>query len=1204
MSQTEIATLLGLSESSVSELLGGQRRRPPDWDAVRRIVGLCAERNGPGAPPPPGMSLDVRWWKGRHAELERTVETASVRRRRPATSRSEGPAEELDATECVDMGLDKAVYVLADGRPELTHHADRLLGPSLGEPALFRVLDELLDGFPQRVRAAYGLPRTVLLHAARMTLMTAATARCASGEEAFGAPHLSYPVYPASAYAWAAGSGHISMALSTAIQDGTNVHLARTIDAEYVRLATPLATSCPEFALTAILPRAGSSDEEGQSEEGQSEEGKSPGPSPETGLAGLGALLAEFAGRGEPPAVGRSLLRTPIASLDSPGPRLPSLASGYVCPRFQLAGPGLTASDTIASDKWWEQRLTHDSFEHFLAAHLLSPSALLTPLLVLGHPGAGKSLLTTLLTARLPAGEFRPLRVELRHTPAEADVQQQLQHGLWRDTGRSVGWPEWSEEKPGVVPVVLLDGFDELLQAGAQRLDSARQWGYLRSIEEFQKREALLGRPLIVIVTSRTVVADRAEIPMNSQVLRLEPFGMPEIDRWLSIWNATNGPYLEQRGLRPLTQEVVRPHRELAAQPLLLLMLALYDAVGNALHRLGDEGISRTQLYERLLTEFVRRQVDKDGSLPPAEEAAAVERELHRLSVIALGMFHRGAQAISGEEADRDLRALADTEAHGEPGATGLLFGRFFFVHEAQALVTEQRLRSYEFMHATFGEHLAARLIERALRKLADTAAEHGRGTLDDGELYALLSFAPLTDRAQLVENLSDLLAAWPAGRARDALPGLLVELFRAAQWEPGHRSGLGHAPVRVTRTYRDVVYEVNLMVIGVAAAGEVYASQFLGTEGLVDSWRRRAMMWRSQLSEDSWQLFSATLSPDRCWKPDPAGVQRPDLRISTVSRPSVDPDMGWLFGIQAESHSGLLEVGTGFFADTASDVFTQITFLGDQHAEHLLHAAYPLLRGMPGTLLTYRTAQGGHFQSAAQSLIALLTRQTHGPAGLPELYAMCLNHTERLPLVDMHPYLEAVSRQLVHDIPVLPDEALLSVLRHLYQCLQRGGPLTWTAQKTLRDCVYTALGRQDPRLTALLADLYQAVIQLGRSDTSNDWRLAVLRLAEAGHSSSTWEWFGLPGGDLAGEYFDDVLAELDLADLAARHPSAVIALLRTAAELGLTDWLAARAAELLGLLPTAAFGLLRPSDLRYLRDALPPGTYDAKFAEVERAWR
>jgi hypothetical protein len=1097
----------------------------------------------------------------------------------------------------MDMGLSEAVHLLAGPRLELIPHVEALLESPTAASDSLPVLDDLLQDFPRRVRATHGTERAALLQAARVVLIAKAVLReGAAHEEAFDLIEIliSDDRYT-HLHAWASDGSGDSLPARGGFRYTVTGQALRGPNSYYHDAATALAASCPEFALAAGLPCAALSERLGDR--------------PRAGLAGFGAMLAEFAGQGTRPTAGRALLRTPIASLDSPGPRLPSLAEGYISPRFGLSGwlPGI--GEAIASDKWWEQRPSHDGLERFLAAHLLSTPALLSPLLVLGHPGAGKSLLTKLLTARLPAREFRPLRVELRHMPAELDVQTQLEHALRLTTGRSVNWPDWSEEQPGVTPVVLLDGFDELLQAGAQRLDSARQWGYLRDVQRFQLREAELGRPLVVIVTSRTVVADRAEVPEDSLVLRLEPFGASETDRWLTVWNTTNAAYLEQRGLRPLSPADLRPHRDLASQPLLLLMLALYDAVDNGLQRLGDdESMSRTQLYDRLLTEFVRRQVDKDGSLPPHEQAAAIDRELHRLSVIALGMFHRGAQAISGEEADRDLRALADPVAHGEQAGSGLVFGRFFFVHEAQAVVTEQRLRSYEFMHATFGEHLAARLIEQALRRLADRREGDGTAGLDDGELYALLSFTPLTDRAQLVENLWSMLAAWPEDRARHRLQGLLVSLFRAAEWHSGQRGGPEHAPVRVTRAYRDAVYEVNLLLIAVVAAGEVHASEFLGTEGLGDAWRRRTMMWRSQLSEESWKLFSSTLDPDRCWRPDPddGGELRPDMRLSTIPTLSLDHHLGWMLGTVHDPDAHDIGPAVITSNDAAAEVFTQLTFLGDRHAELLLHAVYPLLRRMPHTLLMYRTDHDGRPRSAAQSLVALLMGQARdlSATALPDLYAQCVTAVAMLPSGEADTYLETVCRRLAADIPLLVDEDLLDVLRELSECVaELGTGLTGGLREALLDCVYAAVGRVDRDVSLILAELQKEVeLRDTLSHESSPLR-ALLHLVQAGRSSSTWRWSSPVGGTGLDGEFDDILDDLDLSAFATHYPAAVIALLRVAAELDLTDWLAARAPELLAALPAPAFGLLRPSDLRYLRPALRPGAYEEEFAEVERIW-
>ena len=52
--------------------------------------------------------------------------------------------------------------------------------------------------------------------------------------------------------------------------------------------------------------------------------------------------------------------------------------------------------------------------------------------------------------------------------------------------------------------------------------------------------------------------------------------------------------------MRPLPPDVALSYPELAEQPLLLLMLALYDADANALQRRSAE-LGRTELYGRLL---------------------------------------------------------------------------------------------------------------------------------------------------------------------------------------------------------------------------------------------------------------------------------------------------------------------------------------------------------------------------------------------------------------------------------------------------------------------------------------------------------------------------------------------------------------------------------------------------------------------------
>jgi hypothetical protein len=251
------------------------------------------------------------------------------------------------------------------------------------------------------------------------------------------------------------------------------------------------------------------------------------------------------------------------------------------------------------------------------------------------------------------------------------------------------------------------------------------------------------------VLCSRTVVADRAR-PVDGMVaVRLDPFGEGHVRQWLDVWNAANSP---------IPAEAVLAHTELAAQPLLLLLLALYHAEGHPLRR-DDQPLDQAELYERLLTRFAEREVRKLGAgLPNLDYQRALDRELLRLSVVAFGMFNRRRQWVSAAEVDTDLAVLLDPqESQPTMGmrapvtAAEDVIGKFFFIHRAQAVRGDQRLTTYEFLHATFGEYLIARLVARELDDLVATAELEAVRTrqapLDDAFPHALLSFAPLTMR-------------------------------------------------------------------------------------------------------------------------------------------------------------------------------------------------------------------------------------------------------------------------------------------------------------------------------------------------------------------------------------------------------------------------------------------------------------------------
>ncbi|GAA3981750.1 NACHT domain-containing protein [Thermobifida alba] len=563
----------------------------------------------------------------------------------------------------------------------------------------------------------------------------------------------------------------------------------------------------------------------------------------------------------------QSVLEEPLlATGEAPdGVVLPLVRDAYVDLGGRLR---FTDADAAPSaDPWWDGAARHDDLQPLLVSLLTQRECHFRPIVLLGHPGAGKSQLTRMLAARLPFGDFLPLRVELRSVPADAPIHAQLDEGLSATLHTRVSWRDLADAAEGALPVVILDGFDELLQAtGVHRSD------YLEQVQRFQEHQAALGRPVAVVVTSRTVVADRVRFPPGTPVIRLEPFTDARVTRMLAVWNRANAAALAARGLRPLPEETLLRYRELAEQPLLLLMLLVFDADGNRLQR-DAAALGRAELYERLLTAFAEREVRKHRPrLGGAELARAVEEELRRLEVVAVAMFVRHQQWVGAEQLEADLAVLFPDAAvdAGEAGLGGRIsaahqvLGRFFFVHEARAVQQGQTRSVYEFLHATFGEYLVARTVVGELADLvADRAHAARRRTpvpVDTGRFHALTSFAALAGRAAAVEFAAELLAA----RTRDARDraeyrSLLVEMFRAALY-PRAGATVDYRPYEATVTRRLAAHTANLVTLLVLVADEVGLDELFPDSGQPWlPWREVAGTWRA-LSGDEWFGFMDTV--------------------------------------------------------------------------------------------------------------------------------------------------------------------------------------------------------------------------------------------------------------------------------------------------------------------------------------------------------
>jgi hypothetical protein len=655
------------------------------------------------------------------------------------------------------------------------------------------------------------------------------------------------------------------------------------------------------------------------------------------------------------------------------GLRIPTLGEGYIDHRIRAAE--INSAAEPGSESWWARLPVHDDACRFLLTELTAPTARTVPLILLGQPGSGKSVLTRVLAARLATAGLLPIRVELRQVSAVAELQDQIEFAVRSATGEIVSWPQLAQSAVGTLPVVIFDGLDELLQAtGVAHND------FLLRVQAFQEREARLRRPLAVIVTSRTAITDRAMIPDGATAVQLEPFDEQQIRAWLDVWERVNMRPLAGRGMRPLPVEVALNYPELAEQPLLLLMLALYDADTGALQR-RSATLGRTELYGQLLRDFARREVRKHVSaLPEAELEQAVEAELLRLSVVAFAMFNRGSQWVLEADLDADFSALlANPQLPGsarwpfpldQANRAQLTIGRFFFVQESLATQDDRQLRAYEFLHATFGEFLVAWLTVRvlALTAAAGTTAAAPRGGTDDGMLYALLSFAALTARSPVVGFVGDLFDRLDPS-ARAAVADLVLALHTRALFPRADADYRSYQPAALNVITRHAAWSANLVVLAVLAAGKVTGRQlFPGEPDTVVRWREEAMIWRSQLAGLGWSGLHETLSLDRIWD-----GQRREILLSRNDGISeeADPDIYWIYSIPPGTATGKGVFGAR--SHNSRMMRRKINFACNMSEDTMVHGLLPVSSSFPALANVFVAIGEDRVISATHALLAAL---------------------------------------------------------------------------------------------------------------------------------------------------------------------------------------------------------------------------------------
>ncbi|MFE0531270.1 NACHT domain-containing protein [Micromonospora parva] len=644
-------------------------------------------------------------------------------------------------------------------------------------------------------------------------------------------------------------------------RDGIREGLAEVAVSVYQEYLLGLATRAPEFALWVSFSQHSSMREALASNQRSLLEILA---SQVDSLQRVEALLAD---NGAPRAANdscreilsranREMLQQPVLAAEAVdavgGLSFPSVGASYINPNFRAA---ISDQRSVASSEaWWGELQVRKDLDAFLASHFSSPNCTQDPLVVLGHPGAGKSLMTKILAARLPPERFTVIRVPLRRVDANAPIFNQIEQALSLETNGRLRWRDVVEESHSSLLVVILDGLDELLQASLAGRNS-----YLQEVAEFQRIELTQRHPVACVVTSRTVVMDQVRVPGGTSIIKLEDFDDDQVHRWLEIWNSHNHDELSAGRFRPLLAQDVAATGDLGRQPLLLTMIAVYAA--DPISKPLSESFSEASLYGRLLENFIGREVRKFNTASTELQLERIaEDHLWRLGVAAFAMFNRGRQDVTEASLGADLFALSGEGQIAARGETEFVragqetVGKFFFIHtaESDSHLDRENRRVFEFLHATFGEYLVAYHSVELIREISLSASRARRATrdYDDDLLFALLSHYPLSTRRTILGFTQELFREFSAEEVTMCHSALEYLLQNHRNRRGTERYG-AYCPSGTDRVRELAAYSANLVLLRVLASRELQVpikSFSPLNSGSAQAWSSLLAEWRAGL--------------------------------------------------------------------------------------------------------------------------------------------------------------------------------------------------------------------------------------------------------------------------------------------------------------------------------------------------------------------
>lgn len=484
-------------------------------------------------------------------------------------------------------------------------------------------------------------------------------------------------------------------------------------------------------------------------------------------------------------------IKEPLFDHDSEEETLvfPPIEKAFIPQAFKLL-KYKDSNQVIGAEKTWKHLDPCQDMTGFWAKYIADIDSIDSILLILGEPGIGKSLLTRVVSARISSNSNVVLRIPLREHEVdegidiESIVCKQLEDD--GDASESISrLKKFAEEFPDNPITLIFDGYDEIQQATGRVYSQ-----FLTKVYKFQRDCKENGRPVRVVVTSRETLVDRAVIPIDTTVMKLLEFDDNRKQKFIHIWNKYNHDVFESEGINDFTlPEGNQDIKQLSSQPLLLTMLAIYDAdFENSVNALAvedkqSERLDRTGLYDKLLRRFIRRELQKGkrgidetayNDLNDQDKARKVDDEMMKLGIAALGMFARNKLSIRIEELETDFCTTMDDKSEPRSRNSAMLrdadafLGSFFFIYDprskenregAKKGYDENQSASFEFLHKTFFEFLIADITLESLFD-AVSSLHSEKGTRRNAErLYA-----------NALSNPQNLCAAYYAAFASECL--------------------------------------------------------------------------------------------------------------------------------------------------------------------------------------------------------------------------------------------------------------------------------------------------------------------------------------------------------------------------------------------------------------------------------------------------